>query len=121
MKKLLIVLLACLIAFPLSACTSGGNKVESAADENGDYHIAVSLPYTGTNASYAKYIEMGLKVALKNLEEDGWLNGDGTGKLILDYYDDKNDATEGATIAEKVVSSTEPYYLLEIGSFASGV
>ena len=88
MKKLLIVLLACLIAFPLSACTSGGNKVESAADENGDYHIAVSLPYTGTNASYAKYIEMGLKVALKNLEEDGWLNGDGTGKLILDYYDD---------------------------------
>ncbi|MGN1398576.1 MAG: ABC transporter substrate-binding protein [Erysipelotrichaceae bacterium] len=121
MKKLLIVLLACLIAFPLSACTKEGNVVESAADENGDYHIAVSLPYTGTNASYAKYIEMGLKVALKNLEEDGWLNGDGTGKIILDYYDDKNDATEGATIAEKVVSSTEPYYLLEIGSFASGV
>ena len=126
MKKFLSLLLISMMVFALVGCSSGGNgggeeKAETAADENGDYHIAVSLPFTGNNASYAEYIQMGLEVGLKKLEKEGWLNGDGTGKIILDYYDDKNDATEGATIAEKIVTSTDPYYLLEIGSFASGV
>ena len=126
MKKLLSLLLVLLMVLTVAGCSKseGGNgeeAAETAADANGDYHIAVSLPFTGTNASYAEYIQMGLEVGLKKLENEGWLNGDGTGKIILDYYDDKNDATEGATIAEKVVASTDPYYLLEIGSFASGV
>ncbi len=124
MKKLLAILLVIAMVLSMAACAKKQEeqpKIETAADENGDYHIAVSLPFTGTNASYANYIKMGLEVALKNLEEDGWLNGDGTGKLILDYYDDKNDATEGATVAELIVASKAPYYLLEIGSFASGV
>lgn len=123
MKKLLSILLAVLMIFTMVGCGAKETepKVESAADENGDFHIAASLPFTGTNASYAEYIQMGIEVGLKHLEEDGYLNGDGTGKIIIDYFDDKNDATEGATIAEKVVASTQPYYLLEIGSFASGV
>ncbi len=121
MKKLLTLLLAIAMILSLSGCKKEEVKTETAADENGDFHIAVSLPFTGTNASYAEYIQMGIEVGLKHLEEDGWLNGDGTGKLVIDYFDDKNDATEGATIAEKIVASTEPYYLLEIGSFASGV
>ena len=126
MKKLLSLLLAFLMLLTFVGCNNGGGggeqpQKETAADANGDYHIAVSLPFTGTNASYAEYIQMGLEIGLKKLEREGWLNGDGTGKLILHYNDDKNDAQEGATIAEKVVSSTDPYYLLEIGSFASGV
>ena len=127
MKKFLSLLLISMMIFMVAGCSNSGNggggeeKAETAADANGDYHIAVSLPFTGTNASYAEYIQMGLEVALKKLEKDGWLNGDGTGKIILDYFDDKNDATEGATIAEKIVASSDPYYLLEIGSFASGV
>ena len=127
MKKLFSLLLILMMVFTIAGCSgNGGNgggeeTVETAADENGDYHIAVSLPFTGTNASYAEYIQMGLEIGLKKLENEGWINGDGTGKIILDYYDDKNDATEGATIAEKIVASTDPYYLLEIGSFASGV
>lgn len=122
MKKLLSLLLAVMILITASGCNNGnGQKVESAADENGDFHIAVSLPVTGTNASYAEYIQMGINVAMTKLEREGWLNGDGTGKIFLDHFDDKNDATEGTTIAEKIVSSTKPYYLLEIGSFASSV
>ncbi|MCR5067207.1 MAG: ABC transporter substrate-binding protein [Erysipelotrichaceae bacterium] len=121
MKKLLSLLLVVLMLISTVGCSKPQEQVESAADANGDFHIAVSLPYTGTNASYAEYIDMGIKVALKKLENEGWLNGDGTGKIICDYYDDKNDATEGATIATKVTTSTEPYYLLEVGSFASGV
>ncbi|MBR0384964.1 MAG: ABC transporter substrate-binding protein, partial [Erysipelotrichaceae bacterium] len=120
MKKLLSLVLVVLRLLSTFGCKQE-TKVDSVTDENGDFHVAVSLPYTGTNASYAEYIEMGIKVALAKLEKEGWLNGDGTGKIICDYYDDKNDATEGATIAEKIIASTDPYYLLEIGSFASGV
>lgn len=123
MKKLLSILLVIAMVFAVSGCSKDEDNTpaDSAADAEGNYHVAVSLPFTGTNASYAEYIQMGLEVALTHLEEDGWLNGDGTGKIILDYYDDKNDATEGVTIAEKIVASEDPYYLLEIGSFASGV
>ncbi len=121
MKKLLSLLLVVLMLLSVVGCNQNSGKAESVTDENGDFHVAVSLPYTGTNASYAEYIEMGIKVALTKLEREGWLNGDGTGKIICDYFDDKNDATEGATIAEKIIASTDPYYLLEIGSFASGV
>ena len=127
MKKFISLLLVVLMMFTATACNKGGGQeggdkpVETAADANGDFHVAVSLPYTGTNASYAEYIDMGIKIALAKLEREGWLNGDGTGKIICDYFDDKNDAQEGATIATKVTTSTEPFYLLEIGSFASGV
>ena len=124
MKKLISLLLVILMVLTSAACTNnngGKEEKKSVTDDNGDFHVAVSLPYTGTNASYAEYIEMGIKVALTKLEREGWLNGDGTGKIICDYFDDKNDATEGATIAEKIIASTDPYYLLEIGSFASGV
>ena len=65
MKKLISLLLVILMLITTVGCSKPEDKVESAADANGDFHIAVSLPYTGTNASYAEYIDMGIKVALK--------------------------------------------------------
>ncbi len=122
MKKIISLMLIMLMLLSAVACgKQEETQKETAADANGDFHIAVCLPYTGKNASYAEYIDMGLNVALKKLEKEGWLNGDGTGKIILDVYDDKDDAQEGANIATQVTTSTDPYYLLEIGSFASGV
>jgi branched-chain amino acid transport system substrate-binding protein len=116
MKKFLIVLLACVLACSFTAC----GKTEEPVAEDADYHVAVALPFTGSNASYAEYIKRGIEIALTHLNEDGGLNGKG-GKIIVDYYDDQNDATEGANIASKICESTEPYYLLEIGSFSSSV
>ena len=89
MKKLLSLLLVLLMVLTIAGCAKseqggGEEAAETAADANGDYHIAVSLPFTGTNASYAEYIQMGLEIGLKKLENEGWINGDGTGKLILD-------------------------------------
>ena len=108
MKKLLCLLLVVLMVLPAAASLA----------EAVDYHVAVSLPFTGDNASYAEYIKRGIEIGLMHLEEDGGLNGEG-GKLLLDYYDDRNDAKEGTNIAERIVS--DPKYLLEIGSFASSV
>ena len=126
MKKLLTLLLAVLMALSFVGCSKQNNNNAAPAhkgdcDANGDYHIAVALPFTGSNQSYADYIWMGLQVALKHLEEDGWLDGKGNGKIILDKMDDKNDPVEGKNLAEQIVASKDPYYLLEIGSFASGV
>ena len=127
MKKFLTVLLAVLMVLSASGCSRNQNNVEvankdkPAADKDGNYHVALCLPFTGTSQSYAKYIEMGVNIALKQLERKGWLNGDGTGKIIVTPFDDTDVATEGAAIAEKVVSSTDPFYLLEIGSFRSDV
>jgi len=123
MKKLLTVLLAILMVVSLAGCGTKevANKDRNAADKDGNYHIAVCLPFTGKSQSYAEYIKWGIEISLKQLEANGWLNGDGTGKIIVDYMDDTDTPTEGASLAEKIVSSEEPFYLLEIGSFRSDV
>ena len=119
MKKLISLILTLALLCSLSACGSG-NNTPGGTGETTDYHIAVCLPFTGSNASYANYIKRGLDLGVEYLNSKGGLNGKG-GTLIMDYFDDQNDATEGANIAEKICSSTEPYYLLEIGSFSSSV
>ena len=123
MKKFLSVLLAVLMVFAVTGCQKAevANKDKNAADKDGNYHVAACLPLTGTSQSYAEYIQRGIDIALEQLESKGWLNGDGTGKIIVDYYDDTDTPTEGAAVAEKIVASEEPFYLLEIGSFRSDV
>lgn len=118
MKKLISLILTVALIFSVTGC--GSSKDSGDTGEVTDYHIAVCLPFTGSNASYANYIKRGLDLAIEHLDSVGGLNGKG-GKLILDYYDDQNDATEGANVAEKICSSTDPEYLLEIGSFSSSV
>ncbi|NLF26954.1 MAG: ABC transporter substrate-binding protein [Clostridiales bacterium] len=110
MKKYLSLLLVVLLVATSSLCTA-----ESGAQ---DFHVAVSLPFTGDNATYAEYIQRGIEIGLMHLEEDGGLYGKG-GKIIIDYFDDRNDAKEGTNIAERIVSDDS--YLLEIGSFSSSV
>ncbi len=125
MKKLFALMLAIMLVLTTAGCRRNeeptANKDKNAADKDGNYHVALCLPFTGGSQSYAKYIEMGVNIALKQLEKQGWLNGDGTGKIIIHKFDDTDVATEGAAIAEQVVASTDPFYLLEIGSFRSDV
>lgn len=119
MKRFLKATLILSLLTTLSGCGEV-EKIAADDEEAVDYHVAVCLPFTGSNASYANYIKRGMELGAQMLAEDGGLNGKG-GKIILDYYDDQNDATEGANIAEKIVSSEDPYYLLEVGSFSSSV
>jgi ABC-type branched-subunit amino acid transport system substrate-binding protein len=106
--------------FSLTACSNKGDgtKKDVSAPEVQDYNIAVCIPITGTNATYAAYIKNGLEMALANLEKRGGLNGTG-GKIILDFYDDCNDPKQGVALAERIVEDDK--YLCEIGSFASPV
>jgi len=113
-------MLGLLLVISLAACapTGGGAQEEDTELEAQDYNIAVCIPITGTNATYAAYIKNGLEMALANLEKRGGLNGTG-GKIILDFYDDNNDPKQGVALAERIVEDDK--YLCEIGSFASPV
>lgn len=120
MKRIVALTLGFLMIFSLTACSNKGDgpKKDVSAPEVQDYNIAVCIPITGTNATYAAYIKNGLEMALANLEKRGGLNGTG-GKIILDFYDDCNDPKQGVALAERIVEDDK--YLCEIGSFASPV
>lgn len=101
-KRLLSLIIALVMICSLTACGNNNEKApapaeSSAAGDNDapkDYYVAVSLPFTGKNATYAEYIKRGIEIALMHLEEDGGINGEG-GMIYIDYYDDRDDPKRG--------------------------
>ena len=73
-------------------------------------------PMTGDSKQYGDTEKVAVELALEKIngEMGGLLGGR---ELIVDFYDDKNDAKEAVTIANKIVG--EGKYVASIGGFGS--
>lgn len=109
MKKLIAILMvtAMLVAM-LAGCG------QSKGDET--IKIAYVGPLTGDSAEYGQTMSNAVQIAVEDINAKGGING----KLFeLISYDDKNDATEATTVAEKVCADKS--IVAVIGHFSSGV
>ena len=134
MKKLLCCLLTALMLLSLVACgeakttmttadTTDSQTDAAAADPAQDteqgtadpFYIAIAVPLTGDQAQYGEYICHGVMTKVNKINEAGGINGR---QIVIETYDDKGDANEAATIAQKICDSNK--YLCAFASFGSG-
>ncbi len=130
-KRLLGVWLVVSMMVGLAACggntdqtetTGGGSTAETTADgaespgaEAEPYYIAYAAPLTGDYANQGEEGYSALMMAVDAFNEAGGYEGH---TLVVDRFDDKNDPTEAANIAQQIASDEK--YIAAIGSFASG-
>ncbi len=122
MKKVLSLILAlALVMALLVGC--GGN--EATTDEGGEggegatgetVKIAFVGPLTGDNAEIGQQMKTAVQVAIDEWNAKGGVIGK---TIVMDDFDDKNDATEAGNIAERIASDDS--YVAVIGHFSSGV
>lgn len=87
-------------------------------EKSGDaepYYVAYAAPLTG---DYANQGEEGYSALMMAIDEFNAAGGYDGHTIVVDRFDDKNDPTEAANIAQQIVS--EKKYIAAVGSFASG-
>ena len=89
---------------------------ETPAESGKVIKIAYVGPMTGDNAEYGVSMSNAVQIAIDDINAAGDTLG---AKLELVIFDDKNDATEGTTAAEKACSEADVVGV--IGHFSSGV
>ncbi|MBR1759043.1 MAG: ABC transporter substrate-binding protein [Lachnospiraceae bacterium] len=117
MKKTMKHVIALMLVLVLTiGCFAGcggnggdGGNASSGKPEN--IKIALVGPMTGDNAHYGQQFHAGLDMAVKAYNEKG-----GT-QVTVDEYDDKNDAKEAASIANKIIA--DGGYAAVIGPFST--
>lgn len=85
-----------------STNTSDDNAGDTVADE--EYKFAVIAPLTGNNAQYGLAYKRAIELLAEQVNTSGGING---GKVVIEFYDDKNDATEAVTIANSVIEQED--------------
>lgn len=109
MKKTLALLVVFAMALSLFAgCGQGG--------ESDTIKIAYVGPLTGDSAEYGQTMSNAVAIAVEDINAAGGVLGK---QVELVSYDDKNDATEATTVAEKVCA--DKGIVGVIGHFSSGV
>lgn len=83
-----------------SGQASGGGKETN----TNVYKFAVIAPFTGSNAQYGQAYKRATELLVEQVNNAGGINGS---EVVVDYYDDKNDATEAVTIAINLVNDPE--------------
>lgn len=95
---------------------SGSESDGSQPEGETTYKFAFMAPLTGDSALYGISMENSVKLKVQMINEAGGING---GEIVVDYFDDKNDATEAVNIANKIIEDDE--YLAVCGPFGSTV
>lgn len=126
MKKFLSCLLVASMCFGvLAGCGSSEKPAEGEGEQTTEgegeastdpIYFAWYGPMTGDSKQYGDTEKVAVELALEKIngEMGGLLGGR---ELIVDFYDDKNDAKEAVTIANKIVG--EGKYVASIGGFGS--
>ena len=108
-NAVIVVLLAVLL-LP-TAVFSGGRKEASSSA----VYFAWAGPLTGNSKQYGDTEKVAIEIALADIKAAGGVLG---GKeIIVDFFDDKNDATEAVNIANKIVGDGK--YSAIVGHFSS--
>lgn len=113
MKKVLAAVLALCMAASLGACgapASTGSTPPSDAPAAGSsgaqtpeeqiYKIAFIGPLTGDASQYGVSMKNSAELMAETFNKNGGING---GKLVVEFYDDKNDPKETVNIANKLI------------------
>lgn len=103
------VLVCCVIATVLLAGCGRG-----ATGSGGEIQIAVVGPMSGDAAQYGQDFMRGAEMATEKVNTAGGINGK---QIKLVQYDDRNDTTETATVAQKL--ATDRNIVASIGHFTS--
>lgn len=93
-----------MVVFSLLYATPGHCKIA----------IAVAGPTTGPGAQYGKLFKMGAEAAAYEINKKGGVNGE---EIVIQMYDDKNNPTEAANVAQKI--STDKNVVAVAGHFTS--
>jgi branched-chain amino acid transport system substrate-binding protein len=96
-----------------AALFAGGGK--EAADGSGPIYFAWVGPLTGNSKQYGDTEKAAVEIALADIKAAGGVLGGR--EILVDYYDDKNDATEAVNIANKIIGAGK--YSAIIGHFSS--
>jgi branched-chain amino acid transport system substrate-binding protein len=83
----------------LATGCGGGDSNEAATGDEGPIVFAVVGPLTGENAAYGTNLENGVRLAVDEINEKGGIDGR---EVEIKTFDDKCDATEAATVAQRV-------------------
>lgn len=119
-KRLAILLMVFAMLLSLAAC--GGSDNAPSADNSATneassdpVYLAWAGPMTGDMKQYGDTAIAAIKIALEDINSNGGVLGGR--ELVVDYYDDKNDATEAINVANKIIDSGK--YTAVIGHFGS--
>ena len=115
MKKFICAALACVMAFSMAACSSGG---EEAATDNGNKVVKIGVyePASGDNGAGGKQETLGMEYA-KSVAPTVEIGGE-TYDVELVIVDNESSTDKAATAANSLVSSGVSIVL---GSYGSGV
>ena len=98
-KRLLsIALVGIMVTAMFSGCSSTGNKQAAVIK------VGVALPLTGASAQEGTYIDYGIRLAAKEINAAGGINGK---TIVLSEMDDRSDPKEAANIANLFVADKD--------------
>lgn len=97
-------------ALILIGCSIGG----LAGAGRDEIKIAVVGPMSGDAATYGQDFVRGAQMAAEKINAAGGVDGK---KIVIEQFDDRNDTTETANIAQKI--GCDPSILASIGHFTS--
>lgn len=117
MKKVTAMILGLLVVVAgFTGCAgkdSGINPTTNVSDtvsesngtgETEEYKFAMIAPLTGNNAQYGLAYKRAVELLVEQVNAEGGING---GKVTVEFYDDKNDATEAVTVANNVIGQKD--------------
>ncbi len=130
-RKISILLCASMLALSSAGCSTSapepaapaGTGAETTADagadtgagDTSDIHLALIAPITGDDAQYGLAFKTGITVKIDEINAAGGIGG--KRKIVLDIFDDKNEAKESTTAAQLVTGNDK--YIAAIGCFSS--
>ena len=137
-KILAVMLCAAVLVGCLAACSSGepasqpqqpssnsqdsqSQSQQQSSETTGpelpdEIYIAWSGPLTGNQAQYGETQKRAITLVTDKVNAEGGING--TAKIVVDYYDDKNTNTEALSCANKIVDADK--YAACLGPYSTG-